>query len=209
MLLDPVLLNAWQTGLLTSAGLIIAIGSQNAFVLSYALRRQHAVGIASVCAVIVTLLITVGVLGMGLLIQQYPLFLKGALWFGISFLVAYGCMALWRALFPHSLQVEERPTITFKAAIITTLAMSLLNPHVYLDTVMLIGSVGGQFHGIAQTSFIVGAAMASIIWFYSLAFGAHFLAPLFANSWSWRVLDLSVCLFMWWVAAGLWGHELL
>ncbi|WP_019531582.1 LysE/ArgO family amino acid transporter [Dasania marina] len=209
MLLDPILLNAWQTGLLTSAGLIIAIGSQNAFVLSYALRRQHAIGIASVCAAIDTLLITVGVLGMGLLMQSHPFFLKGALWFGICFLVGYGALALWRALSPHTLKVQERPPITFNAAILATLAISLLNPHVYLDTVMLIGSVGGQFQGLAQTSFIVGAAMASIIWFFSLAWGAQFLAPLFASSWSWRVLDLSVCVFMWWVAAGLWGHELL
>lgn len=209
MLNHPELFSAWQTGLLTSAGLIIAIGSQNAFVLSYALRRQHAVSIAAVCAAIDTLLIIVGVMGMGLLIKQHPQLLKVTLWFGISFLVAYGFMALRRACSAQALSTEDRPTISLKAALLTTLAISLLNPHVYLDTVILIGSIGGQFQGAAQTSFMVGAAMASIIWFFSLALGAHFLAPLFTHSLAWRVLDGTVCLFMWWVAAGLWNHELL
>jgi L-lysine exporter family protein LysE/ArgO len=196
-------LAAFQTGLFTSAGLIIAIGNQNAFVLSQGLRRQHGTAIAALCATIDLVLIIAGVLGMGVIIQQHPLMMQIALWGGALFLGGYGLKALLSAFSPEVLNPETGTVMTLKTALLTTFAVSLLNPHVYLDTVILLGSIGGQFDQRGQLGFIAGAVSASVTWFFSLALGARVLTPLFKKPVAWRVLDLVVCGFMWSVAATL------
>lgn len=194
---------AFQTGLFTGAGLIIAIGNQNAFVLSQGLRRQHGTASAALCATIDMVLIIVGVLGMGIVIAQHPLIMQLALWGGALFLAGYGFRALYSAFSPEVLAADTGSVMTLKTALLTACAVSLLNPHVYLDTVMLLGSVGGQFDQQGQLGFIAGASSASVAWFFSLALGARILTPLFKKPAAWRVLDLLVCGFMWSVAATL------
>ena len=197
MFADPMVFKAWQTGLFASAGLIMAIGTQNAFLLSKALRRQHPIGIAAICAVIDASLITLGVLGLGALVKQSPMLLEATKWFGGLFLICYGLFALCRAFKSQVMTVEDAKPSSFKLVFWATLAVSLLNPHVYLDTVLLIGSIGGQFEGAARTAFIIGASTASMLWFFSLAWGAQRLTPLFAKPIAWRCLDILVCLIMW------------
>lgn len=197
------MLPAFKTGLFTSAGLIIAIGNQNAFVLSQGLKKQHGTAIAGLCACIDLILIMAGVFGMGLLLQQHPALMSAALWGGALFLAAYGLRALLSALKTSTMAVNEAEGISLRTALLTTLAVSLLNPHVYIDTVMLLGSIGGRYEPDGQLGFIAGAGTASIAWFFSLALGARLLAPLFQKPVAWRVLDLLVCAFMWTVAWAL------
>ena len=158
---DPLVFKAWQTGLFASSGLIMAIGTQNAFVLSQALRRQHPLSIAALCAFIDATLITLGVMGLGALVKQSPLLLEATKWFGGIFLAGYGLFALCRAFKDNVMTVQETKPSSLKLVLLATLAVSLLNPHVYLDTVLLIGSIGGQFEGAAQAGFIIGACTAS------------------------------------------------
>ena len=126
------------------AGLIVAIGAQNAFVLSSALRNQHVFIVAALCILIDAGLIVAGVWGLGALIQQFPALLQVATWGGALFLLVYGFLAFQRAVHPSRLNANSHTAPTLQAAVLTTLALSLLNPHVYLDTVILLGSIGGQ-----------------------------------------------------------------
>lgn len=185
------------------AGLIIAIGSQNAFVLSAALRNQHVVAITLTCIVIDVLLIILGVWGLGMLIKSHPLLLQLATWGGALFLFVYGAMAFWRAFRPQGLQARETKTMTLGAAVLTVMALSLLNPHVYLDTVVLLGSIGGQLPGNDAWWFALGACLASFCWFVVLAWGGRVLAPWFASPVSWQVLDVLVGVVMWVIAVSL------
>lgn len=185
------------------AGLIIAIGAQNAFVLSSALRNQHVFVVAALCILIDAVLIVAGVWGLGALIQQFPALLKVATWGGALFLFVYGLLAFRRALHPSQLKANSRTAPTIQAAVLTTLALSLLNPHVYLDTVILLGSIGGQLPKPQPTWFALGAVLASFTWFSVLAWGGRRLAPWFANPHSWRVLDIVVGVTMWGIALSL------
>ena len=189
--------SAFITGLATSAGLIMAIGAQNAFVLSQGLRREYHWTIAGVCSLLDALLISLGVAGMGVLINNSPLILNIATYGGALFLFAYGALALRSALNPDTLRAEKGALGSLRAAIVTTLALSLLNPHVYLDTVVLLGSIGGRYPAEEQLWFASGAAGFSLIWFFSLATAARWLAPLFTKPSAWRVLDGIVCITMW------------
>ncbi len=191
-------------GFLTSAGLIIAIGAQNAFVLAQGLTRRFNLVIAAICSSTDALLITAGVLGMGLLIAESPRLMLIAALGGALFLTAYGLRALRSALSSNSLRASERSLPDLRTAIIATYAITLLNPHVYLDTVVLVGSIGGQFPGAEQVWFIVGASLASVLWFFTLSLGARSLAPLFESPKAWRMLDGFVALVMGAIAAGLW-----
>jgi len=191
-------------GFLASLGLIIAIGTQNAFVLSQGLTRQFNLLIATICCTTDALLITAGVLGMGLLITENPVLLLVAAVGGGLFLTAYSLRALHSAFYSGALEASERALPNVKAAIITTYAITLLNPHVYLDTVVLIGSIGGRYPADQQSWFILGATLASVTWFYSLSIGARYLGPLFKSPKAWRILDLSVSLMMGILAFGLW-----
>lgn len=195
---------AFFQGFGLGAGLIMAIGSQNAHVLKMGLLRQHVGITVLVCMISDALLITAGVAGMGVLIRQSPLLLDVARWGGAAFLFWYGLRA-WRAvLVNESLSVaNDGAGLPLRQALLTILALTLLNPHVYLDTVVLLGSIGGQQAGAGKWWFALGAGCASVLWFCALGYGARLLAPLFARPVSWRVLDGIVGTVMWTLAAGL------
>lgn len=190
-------------GVVTSGSLIIAIGAQNAFVLSHGLRQRFNGLIALTCATLDTLLIFAGIAGMGALITNAPYLMLAAALFGAVFLGVYGLRALMSAIHPKPLNTDGSSLNTRTSAIMTTLAISLLNPHVYLDTVVLIGSIGGQYPIPERWWFAGGAALASFVWFFSLSWGAKKLAPLFKKPTTWRVLDSVICLMMWSIAVSL------
>ncbi|MCW8884190.1 MAG: LysE/ArgO family amino acid transporter [Motiliproteus sp.] len=194
---------AMTKGLATSAGLIVAIGAQNAFVLTQGLRREYHWPIAGLCAFFDMVLITAGVMGMGLLITQSPVMMEIARWGGALFLIAYGAKSLLSAIKPTALSDNQSHASSLKKAMLTTLAVTLLNPHAYLDTVVLLGSIGGQYPADEQLWFAAGAISFSFIWFSSLCFGARFLQPVFKNPKAWQVLDLLVCMVMWAIAISL------
>jgi len=185
------------------AGLIIAIGSQNAFVLSCALKNQHAWLVAGLCAVLDILLIHAGVWGLGAVIRQQPLLLSLARYGGALFLALYGFYAFQRALKPNALMVESLKPMRLRNAVFTVLALSLLNPHVYLDTVILLGSIGGQLPDPEPMWFALGASLASVLWFAGLAMAGKRLGAWFSQPKSWQRLDFAIALIMWSIAASL------
>ncbi|MBY4675167.1 LysE/ArgO family amino acid transporter [Marinobacterium arenosum] len=193
----------WGKGLAAGGSLIMAIGAQNAFVLSQGLKRQYHWLIATLCGLIDVMLILLGALGLGSLIQQSDSLLAVARWGGAGFLLVYGAMALRSALRSNRLEASDKHAGSLRAALLTTLAVSLLNPHVYLDTVVLLGSISSQYADGPRLWFIAGAISASLLWFYSLSLAARWLAPLFRRPIAWRILDGLVCLLMWSIAWGL------
>lgn len=191
-------------GMAMGAGLIMAIGAQNAHVLKMGLQRQHVALTVAVCALSDAVLIVAGIAGMGALIRGTPLLLDIARWGGAAFLFWYGLRAWRAALQTARLEVgQDSLGMTPLAALATVLAFTWLNPHVYLDTVVLLGSVGAQQAAEGKWWFAAGASLASVLWFSSLGFGARLLAPLFARPLSWRILDGLVGCMMWTLAAGL------
>lgn len=197
------LLPAFTQGFLLSGGLIIAIGAQNMFVLRQGLKREHVVPIVISCALADATLIWAGVSGLGAILALVPglsliLSLGGA-----AFLVWYGVSALRRAARPTALVVSGEAGLTLGAALAGTAAFTFLNPHVYIDTVMLMGAVGASLRPMERPPFIAGAALASLSWFSSLGFGARFLAPLFAKPGAWKALDLAIGVMMLALAASL------
>lgn len=196
-------------GFLLGGSLIIAIGAQNAYVLSLGISRNHHLASASICAIIDISLIFMGVAGVGSWVQANPGLLKIALWGGAVFLFLYGLRTLRSAVKGEVMEVDAsggfvsggRPSL--KRVAFTTLAVSLLNPHVYLDTVVLMGSISGKFAGSGRFVFAAGASTASVIWFYSLAFAGQLMAPALARPTAWRVLDVIICLTMWGIAVRL------
>jgi len=182
--------------------LILAIGAQNAFVLRQGIRRSHVFAVCLTCALSDALLIAAGVAGFGSLAQAVPWIETVMRWGGALFLIAYGARALlsaWRG--GAVLSVEGGAVEALGPVLATCLALTWLNPHVYLDTVVLLGSVAAQYED--RLSFAVGAMTASFVFFFTLGFGARRLAPLFARPQAWRVLDLGVGLLMWAIAAAL------
>ena len=177
-------------GLVLSLGLIVAIGAQNAFVLRQGLRREHVVPVVLFCAVADALLITAGVLGMAQALGDRPLLAQALALGGALFLAHYGWQALRRARQVNHLQAADGGApVALGAALAQAAAFTLLNPHVYLDTVLLVGSIGAQQPAALQGWFIAGAGSASIGWFALLGFGARWLAPWFARPRAWQVLD--------------------
>jgi L-lysine exporter family protein LysE/ArgO len=195
--------SSFLQGLLMTAGLIVAIGAQNALVLRQGLMRQHVGPVVVLCTVSDWLLIALGVFGLGSLIQSMPVLLEVFRWGGALFLLVYGALAAKRAwLGPDQrLQAGNQGT-SLSATLGSTLAMTYLNPHVYLDTVVLLGSVGAQ-HGAMRPVFTLGAGLASLLWFVLLGYGAVAAAQWLARPLVWRAIDASVALVMWLVAAQL------
>nr|WP_322939659.1 LysE/ArgO family amino acid transporter [Pseudomonas sp. s4] len=194
----------WQSysnGLLVAIGLIMAIGAQNAFVLAQSLRREHHLPVAALCIVCDALLVAAGVFGLASLLAQSPALLAVARWGGAAFLLWYGSQALLRAARPQALHVADSAPRSLRAVLLAALAVTLLNPHVYLDTVVLIGSLGAQQP--EPGAYAAGAASASFLWFSTLALGAAWLAPWLAKPLTWRLIDLGVALMMFAVAAQL------
>lgn len=194
---------AYLQGLGTGAGLIIAIGAQNAFVLTQALARNHGLTVALVCAVSDALLITLGLTGMGLALQTHAAFVVWATWLGVLFLFWYGLRSFRSAFGGLSLEPQARVRMGLGATLAATLAVTYLNPHVYLDTVLLLGSIGGRYPVPERILFGAGAATASLAWFLTLGLGAPLLLPLFRHPKAWAVLDVLVGLTMWTVALSL------
>jgi L-lysine exporter family protein LysE/ArgO len=188
-------------GFAASAVLIIAIGAQNAFVLRQGLRREHVLAVVAVCALSDLFLILAGIGGLGAVVTARPDTVTVIRWVGAAFLTAYAVMAARRAMRPARLDPAERAPATLGATVLTCLALTYLNPHVYLDTVLLLGSVA-QNHP-HRWVFGIGAAAASLVWFTALGAGAHRLAPLLARPAAWRVLDGVISLVMLGVAATL------
>ena len=191
-------------GFFTGASLIIAIGAQNSFVLRQGIRREHVLPIVLVCAGADALLIAAGIAGLGALIQSVPLLQQVTRYGGIAFLVAYGIAAARRALQPHQLAVDAQVGSTLASALSACLAFTLLNPHVYLDTVLLLGSLASAHGDPGRWVFGGGAATASFAWFFALGYGARLLGPVFARPVAWRVLDGFIALTMFALAALLW-----
>lgn len=184
-------------GLVLSLGLIVAIGAQNAFVLRQGLRREHVGTIVMLCAVADAALIAAGVLGMAQALGDRPGLARALALAGAAFLAVYGVQALRRACRPHRWRPADGDArIGRGAAVAQAAAFTLLNPHVYLDTVLLVGSIGAQQAGPMRGWFIAGASAASALWFGLLGYGARWLAPWFARPRAWQLLDGLVGLLM-------------
>ncbi len=201
--------NAFLSGFLTSLALIVPIGAQNAFVLKLGLMRQHVLVIALLCGFMDAALILLGVTMAssltGATFGQYGWALLGVKYVGVAFLVVYGFRAFLTA-YRHAQPMAETPlnqTISLKAAVATALGFTLLNPHVYLDTVLLIGGISVQYKP-NHYDYAVGALIASFTWFLTLGFGAQLLRPLFAKARTWVVLEVVIGLLMWSIAHHIW-----
>jgi L-lysine exporter family protein LysE/ArgO len=190
------MLLAMLAGLGFGLSLIIAIGAQNAYVLRQGLRREHVLAVVLVCALSDAILITVGVAGFGTIVQLAPWLLVVVRIAGAVFLLVYGALALRRALKPSKLTTDAAgATAALLPVLGTAVALTWLNPHVYLDTIVLLGGVAGT-HGADRGWFGVGAALGSVLWFSLLGFGARLLRPVFARPIAWRVLDVFVAVVM-------------
>jgi L-lysine exporter family protein LysE/ArgO len=197
-------LGALITGFGAGLSLIIAIGAQNAFVLRQGLRREHMLPIVAVCIASDALLIAAGVAGVGALIESAPLALTIVRWAGAAFLLAYAFFAARRALRPGSLTAAGASASgTLAAAVGAAVALTWLNPHVYLDTVVLLGSLAADHGDDGRWPFAWGAIAGSTVWFSLLGFGARFLAPVFARPGAWRILDGAIAVLMTVLAAFL------
>lgn len=191
-----VILSATVAGFLSGAALIIAIGSQNAFVLRQGIRREHVLPIVIVCALSDAILIALGVAGIGTLVTAAPVVLEIVRWLGALFLVGYAIFAARRAMRPTSLVVGTSDASSLWAAVLTVIALTWLNPHVYLDTVLLLGSLSTAHGDGGRWWFAAGAIIASITWFTALGFGARLLRGLFERPVAWRILDLFIAVIM-------------
>lgn len=197
------MISALVAGLALGLSLIIAIGAQNAFVLRQGLRREHVLAIVVVCAASDAVLIAAGIGGLGVLIERAEWALAAVRIAGAAFLLWYGVKSALRALKPATLDASDGgERMSLAAAVTTALALTWLNPHVYLDTVLLLGSIGGTY-GADRWWFGLGAAIASIAWFSALGFGSRVLRPVFARPVAWRVLDAVIAVVMISIAVSL------
>jgi len=204
-----MILSVFIQGLALSFGLIVAIGAQNAFVLRQGLRREHVGSVVAFCALADAILITAGVMGMAQALGESPNLARALSLGGAVFLAHYGVQALRRARNSHQLNATTGGDgLSQRAAIVQAAAFTLLNPHVYLDTLLLVGSIGAQHEAALRGWFVMGASTASMVWFGLLGFGARWLAPVFARPRAWQVLDGLIGLTMWVMAAMLVRHVL-
>ncbi|MFD4575440.1 LysE/ArgO family amino acid transporter [Streptomyces sp. NPDC058417] len=183
-------LTAAAAGFGTGLSLIVAIGAQNAFVLRQGVRRDAVLAVVGICALSDALLITLGVAGVGALVVAWPGVLTAVAWLGGAFLLGYGALAARRVVRPGggALEAGGEAVGSRRRAVLTCLAMTWLNPHVYLDTVFLLGTVAAD-QGPLRWTFGLGAATASLCWFAALGFGARLLGRFLARPAAWRVLD--------------------
>ncbi|MDD9857826.1 MAG: LysE/ArgO family amino acid transporter [Gammaproteobacteria bacterium] len=196
-------MTAFTAGLSLGLSLIIVIGAQNAFVLRQGLNRAHVFAVCLVCALSDAILIAAGVFGFHLMVDAFPRFEAAARYGGAAFLLIYGARSFWTALrSSQSLKAADRSKGSPAAAITTAVALTWLNPHVYLDTVVLLGSVSTQYPG-QNVPFAGGAVLASFAFFFALGYGARALTPFFSRPVSWKILDALIGVVMWSVAANL------
>lgn len=194
------------------ASLIVAIGAQNAFVLRQGLRRSFTFVVAAICTLCDCALISLGAAGFGSLIAHFPALATLAAWGGAAFLVFYGGMSFRSALKLGTLAIDpdSAPPAPhgLRAVAAYSLAVSLLNPHVYLDTVVLVGGIAAQYPDEVRVFFALGAMLASLVWFFGLAYGARLLRSLFSSPAAWRALDVIIGVVMWSIAASLIAAEI-
>lgn len=191
------------SGFLLGLSLIVAIGAQNAYILRQGLLRQHVFILCLICALSDAILIVAGVAGLGTLIAQSPVLITVVTVGGAAFLFWYGFSAFRRAMHPDGMRVANTGAVSLKAAIGTCLALTFLNPHVYLDTVVLVGSLSARFEGADRVAYGAGAVIASFVWFFTLGYGARLLQPFFAKPAAWRILDCLIGVIMWLIALSL------
>lgn len=190
------MLDALVAGLLTGLSLIVAIGAQNAFVLRQGLLRRYVGPVVAICAVSDLLLIAAGVAGIGAIVQHAPTALTVVRWVGVAFLTAYGVRSLWRARHAGSLTAAPSEPPRLRGAVLQATALTWLNPHVYLDTVLLLGSIAAHHGPTGKWWFAVGAGAGSVLWFSGLGYGARLLSPVLSRPRAWQVLDVLIGLTM-------------
>ena len=191
-------------GLSIGLGLIVAIGAQNAFVIKQGLLKNQVFIIVLACTLIDAALIAIGVAGLGAIISSNKILLAIAKYGGVAFLLCYGIKFFRNALKEDILYISNDNTkLKFKKALLTVLAVSLLNPHLYLDTCVLIGTIGSQFSGADRLYFALGAISSSFLWFFSIGYGARLLLPIFQKPAAWKVLDFIIGVIMFGIAISL------
>ncbi len=210
---------AYFEGFALGASLIIAIGAQNAYVIRQGVKGHHVFAVASICALVDIVLISVGAAGVGTLIAQSIVLRTFAAWGGALFLIVFGLFSVraairggtgaWDEAEREAASAENRaPSSSMKAAVLAAAAFSLLNPHVYLDTVVVLGGIAAQYDGSERVSFAAGAITASPIWFFGIGYGALKVAPFLRTPLGARLLDSVVALIMFTIAAFLVYGEL-
>ena len=190
---------AFLPGLLTGLSLIIAIGAQNAFVIRQGLTKKHVLLVVAICAISDALLILLGVAGLGALISGLPWLLEVIRWFGVAYLTWFGIRSIRSAFKTQTLDASGAQSASAKTVVLSVLGFTFLNPHVYLDTVILLGSIGNQF-GQDKWWFALGGAVASILWFSSIGFGAKAASRFMSKPVFWKVLDLVIAAVMFGIA---------
>lgn len=193
------------TGLASGLALIVAIGAQNTFVLRQGIRRQHVLPVALLCIAADALLISLGIAGLGALLSGHPAWIDIARQAGALFLLAYAGHAFRRALIGQQSLDERGDGAPLRVALLSCLGFTFLNPHTYLDTVVLLGALGNQQGEEGRWLFGAGAITASLLWFFALAYGARLLSPLFRRPVAWRVLDSLIALTLLTLALNLFG----
>jgi len=199
-------MDAVVRGAITSASLIMAIGSQNAFILKNGILKNRTLLICSLCFACDFLLMSIGVSGVGTAIQTNAVFASTLAGCGALFLFFYGLRSFMAAFRRIATMDTGRGGVDRRdvgAVVAATLAVSLLNPHVYLDTVVIVGGIAGALDRGEKIQFLTGALVASCLWFFSLGYGARALAPLFRNPTAWRILEFVIGCAMWFIASGL------
>ena len=190
-------------GFALGGSLIVAIGAQNAFVIRQGVLNSHVFAIALFCALSDIILIWAGIYGLGALLKLFPGFIALMRWGGAAFLIWYGLKALRRAMNPDALHEAVSKPLSLGTALATCAAFTWLNPHVYLDTVVLVGSIANARPAGQQAAFAIGASIASTLWFFSLAYGARALGHILAQPRVWRMIDLAIAAIMFTIAAKL------
>jgi L-lysine exporter family protein LysE/ArgO len=186
---------AFTSGVASGLALIIAIGAQNAFVIRQGLQRQHVLIVVLLCAISDALLIAAGTAGLGQVIESAPQVLEVIRWFGVSYLAFFGIKSVRSAFKHNALTLEQGAFVSKKKTILTVLGLTFLNPHVYLDTVIFLGSIANQFPS-EKWLFSSGAMVASFLWFFFIGFGSKIAARFMVKVIFWKVLDLSVATLM-------------
>ncbi len=198
-----MMLTAGVAGFATGFSLILAIGAQNAFVLRQGLVGRHVFWVCLACALSDTVLIAAGVAGMGALVAELPTLERTIRWAGAAFLIVYGALRLRAAMRPQRLTAASDAARSLGSAIGTVMALTWLNPHVYIDTVALIGALSTAYEGADLIAYGAGASLASFVFFFAVGYGARLLAPVFARPEAWQILDIGIAIIMWTIAAGL------
>ena len=201
--MTPLPLAPLAEGFAISLGLIVAIGAQNAFILRQGLLRSHVFALCLFASLSDALLVSLGVAGVGTFVASSQTLRTLMTLGGAIFLTVYGVLAARRALSPSTLKAASGKAPGLRAALATLFAFTFLNPHVYVDTLLLVGSLSARFEGPGRLAFGVGAASASFVWFFALGYGARLLAPLFARPSAWRVLDALIAVVMFAIALSL------